>query len=105
VEKIPEVLGRPERVVRSRLDPGFFTRSDRRHEERKEPMAKKRPITVWYDREGDFLEVLFERKPGYFRQTSSEGVMEKVDNEGKVIGFHVLHVTRLTQPLELKLAG
>ena len=68
-------------------------------------MAKKRPITVWYDREGDFLEVLFERKPGYFRQTSSEGVMEKVDNEGNVIGFHVEHATRLTQPLDLKLAG
>ena len=68
-------------------------------------MAKKRPITVWYDREGDFLEVLFERKPGHFRQTSSEGVMEKVDKEGKVIGFHVLHATRLTQPLELELAG
>ena len=67
-------------------------------------MAKKRPITVWYDREGDFLEVLFERKPGYFRQTSSEAVMEKVDNQGNVIGFHVQHATRLTQPLDLELA-
>ena len=68
-------------------------------------MAKKRSITVWYDREGDFLEVLFERKPGFFRQTSSEGVLEKVDNEGKVIGFHVLHATRLIQAPELDLAG
>jgi uncharacterized protein YuzE len=68
-------------------------------------MAKKRPITVWYDRGGDFLEVLFERKPGYFRQTSSEAVMEKVDNQGNVIGFHVQHATRLTQPLDLELAG
>ena len=73
--------------------------------QRREPMAKKRPITVWYDREGDFLEVLFERKPGYFRQTSSEAVMEKVDNDGNVIGFHVQHATRLTQPLDLELAG
>ena len=62
-------------------------------------------LTVWYDREGDFLEVLFERKPGYFRQTSSEAVMEKVDNQGNVIGLHILHPTRLTKPLDLKLAG
>ena len=68
-------------------------------------MAKKRPITVWYDREGDFLEVLFERKPGYFRQTSSEQVMEKVDEGVHVIGFHVLGASRVTQPLELELAG
>ena len=68
-------------------------------------MAKKRPIKVWYDREGDFLEVLFERKPGYFRQTSSEQVMEKVDEEGHVIGFHVLRASRLSQPLEVKGGG
>lgn len=68
-------------------------------------MAKKRPIRVWYDREGDFLEVLFEQKPGYFRQTSSEQVMEKVDEEGRVIGFHVLGASRVSQPLEVDLAG
>ncbi len=67
-------------------------------------MAEKRPITVWYDREGDFLEVLFERKPGYFRQTSSDHVMEKVDEEGHVIGFHILRASLVTQPLELELA-
>ena len=25
-------------------------------------------ITIWYDHEGDYLEVLFERKSGYFRR-------------------------------------
>lgn len=68
-------------------------------------MAQKRPIRIWYDREGDFLEVLFDRKPGYLRQTSSEQVMEKVDQEGHVIGFHVLRASRVTQPLELELTG
>jgi uncharacterized protein YuzE len=68
-------------------------------------MDKKRPVTVWYDREGDFLEVLFEKKPGYFRQTSSEQVMEKVDKDGHVIGFHVLRASSLTRPLDLELAG
>lgn len=66
-------------------------------------MAKKHPIRVWYDREGDFLEVLFERKPGYFRQTSNDQVMEKVDKEGRVIGFHVLGARRARQPLEVEL--
>ena len=68
-------------------------------------MANKRPVRIWYDREGDFLEVMFERKPGYFRQTSSEQVMEKVDEDGNLIGFHVLRASRVTQPLELELAG
>jgi uncharacterized protein YuzE len=68
-------------------------------------MGQKRPIRIWYDREGDFLEVLFERKPGYFRQTSSEQVMEKVDEKGHVIGFQILHASRADQPLELDLAG
>jgi hypothetical protein len=27
-------------------------------------------VRVWYDEEGDYLEVLFEREKGYFRETS-----------------------------------
>jgi len=26
-------------------------------------------IKIWYDSEGDYLEVIFERKAGYFRET------------------------------------
>ncbi|MDH7476710.1 MAG: toprim domain-containing protein, partial [Microgenomates group bacterium] len=37
--------------------------------------------------EGDYLEVLFERKAGYFKETDNDAVMEKVDNEGNIIGF------------------
>jgi uncharacterized protein YuzE len=67
-------------------------------------MAKKRRVAVWYDREGDFLEVLFEKKEGYFRETANDQVMEKVDKDGRVIGFHVLNVSRLTRPLDVELA-
>jgi hypothetical protein len=67
-------------------------------------MAKKRRVAVWYDREGDFLEVIFEKKEGYFRETASAQVMEKVDKDGYVIGFHVLKVSRLTRPLNVELA-
>ena len=44
-------------------------------------------VRVWYDEEGDYLEVLFERKKGYFRETDNDAVMEKVDEEGHIIGF------------------
>ncbi len=53
-----------------------------------------RDVAVWYDREGDYLEVLFEQKEGYFRETDNDAVMEKVDQEGDVIGFSILNVSQ-----------
>jgi uncharacterized protein YuzE len=50
-------------------------------------------MKVWYDQEGDFLEVIFDQKPGFFRETDSDQVMEKVDQEGNVIGFSILKVS------------
>lgn len=66
-------------------------------------MAKKTAMSVWYDREGDFLEVVFDRKPGYFRETSSDQVMEKVDKRGRILGFHILRVSRIRRPLNVSL--
>jgi len=62
-------------------------------------------VKVWYDRESDFLEVLFERKAGYFRETDNDAVMEKVDKEGNVIGFSIMKVSALKQekPLSVTL--
>ena len=54
-------------------------------------------IKVWYDKEGDYLEILFERKSGYFKETDNDAVMEKVDNEGNVIGFSILNVSALKE--------
>jgi hypothetical protein len=66
-------------------------------------MAAKR-VKVWYDAEGDFLEVIFDQKPGYFRETRNAQVMEKVDADGNVLGFSVLRVRSLRQkPLEVAL--
>lgn len=39
-------------------------------------------IKVWYDKVADYLEVLFDRKAGYFRETAHECVMEKVADDG-----------------------
>ena len=52
-----------------------------------------RKLKIWYDPEGDYLEVMFEQKEGYFRETSSDQVMEKVDAAGNLIGFSVLKVS------------
>ena len=68
-------------------------------------MAKKQHVAVWYDREGDFLEVMFEQKEGYFRATAHDQVMEKVDKDGAILGFHVLKVRRLTRPLDVELVA
>jgi len=55
----------------------------------------EKEIKVWYDKEGDYLEVIFERKAGYFRETGNDAVMEKLDDEGNIIGFSILKLSAL----------
>ena len=49
----------------------------------------EKDVRVWYDAEGDYLEVLFEKKAGFFKETANDAVMEKVDETGKLIGFSI----------------
>jgi len=66
-------------------------------------MADKK-VKVWYDREADYLEVTFDQREGYFRDTDNEQVMEKVDVKGNVLGFSILKVSSLAKtPLEVAL--
>ncbi len=66
-------------------------------------MAEK-TVKIWYDREGDYLEVIFDQREGFFRETENDQVMEKVDTQGRVLGFSVLKVSSLTKvPLEVAL--
>ena len=66
-------------------------------------MAEK-IVKMWLDPKADFLEVTFENKPGYSRPTENDQVMERVDEEGNVIGFSVLRVSSLKKtPLEVAL--
>ena len=62
-------------------------------------------IRVWYDQEGDYLEVIFDRKKGFFRETEIDAVMEKVDEDGNILGFSILKVSALKgqQPLSVAL--
>lgn len=64
----------------------------------------KKVVKLWYDQEGDYLEVIFEQKEGYFRETENDQVMEKVDQEGNILGFSVLNVSKVRKkPLEVAL--
>jgi hypothetical protein len=64
-------------------------------------------IRVWFDAEGDFLEVRFSEKAGFMRETNNDAVMERVDEHGNVLGFSIMQVSRLSKgkPLVADLAA
>ena len=66
-------------------------------------MADK--VKVWFDAEADYLEVRFSDAAGYEKETAHNAVMERVDAQGKVVGFSILGVTRFRKekPLEADL--
>ncbi|MBW2076271.1 MAG: DUF2283 domain-containing protein [Deltaproteobacteria bacterium] len=61
-------------------------------------------VNVWYDKEGDYLEVLFETKKGYFQETENDAVMKKIDEEGNIIGFSILKVSALKEQETLNIS-
>ena len=54
-------------------------------------------VKIWFDAAGDFLEVLFSDRPGFMRETSHDAVMERVDEQGNLLGFTVMQVSRLAK--------
>ena len=68
-------------------------------------MAEK--LRVWFDAEADFLEVRFSNVAGYEMGTNHDAVMERVDAEGRVVGFSILGVSqfRKEKPLEADLVS
>ena len=62
-------------------------------------------VKIWYDKEADYLEVLFDRKAGYFRETENDAVMEKVDTDGNIVGFSIMRISSLSKqsPLSFSL--
>lgn len=63
-------------------------------------------VKIWFDAEGDYLEVLFSDKAGFMRETKNDAVMERVDEEGNLLGFSIMQVSRLAgqKPLVAELA-
>ena len=68
-------------------------------------MAEK--LRVWFDAEADFLEVRFSNVAGYEKGTNHDAVMERVDAEGRVVGFSILGASqfRKEKPLEADLVS
>ncbi len=63
-------------------------------------------LKIWYDPEGDLLEITFSEKPGEFRPTPSKNTMIKVDAKGQVIGLMVLKVSEVeAEPLDIELSS
>ena len=73
--------------------------------ERRVDMGQK--LKLWYDPEADFLEVLFSDQPGFMKETENESVMERVDNEGHILGFSIMNVSHFTKenPLQTELVA
>ena len=65
---------------------------------------KRNLVKLWYDPEGDYLKVTFERKEGFFRETEDDRVMQRVDRDGNVLGFSIQKVSSLKgKPFEVAL--
>ena len=61
-------------------------------------MGEKKEIKVWYDTEGDYLEVVFDDdKVSVFRDTDNDAVMEMLDDEGNVVGFSIMALSKLSK--------
>jgi uncharacterized protein YuzE len=54
-------------------------------------------VKVWFDAEADFLEVRFSEAAGFMRETNNDAVMERVDEQGNVLGFSILQVSQLAK--------
>lgn len=50
-------------------------------------------MRVWYDQEGDVLEVQFEGAPGYMEEIEPD-VFERRTPDGRIIGILVLNLSR-----------
>ena len=64
-------------------------------------------VKVWFDAEADFLEVRFSDAAGYEKATKHDALMERVDAEGRLIGFSILGVSKFKKhtPLDADLAA
>lgn len=63
-------------------------------------------MTIWYDREGDYLEVTFEQVPATMEEVEDD-VFERRTPDGRVVGFAVMNFSKhnldgLMVPLEVK---
>ena len=52
-------------------------------------MTEPKQVSIWYDPEGDFLEVIWQRKAGAFVETTDGRANIKLDDEDNILGFQI----------------
>lgn len=63
-------------------------------------------VKLWFDGEGDYLEVNFSSdEGGYMVETEHDAIMARVDDAGHVLGFSVMGVSKLAheKPISIDL--
>ena len=69
----------------------------------------EKEISVWFDKEGDYLEVTFGKpRRGYFKEIKDD-VLQRIDSKtGKTLGFAFInfskHFKDMEKPEEIKLS-
>ena len=58
-------------------------------------------VNIWYDPEGDFLEVIWANRAGEFIDTVDGQADIKIDAEGNILGFQIHAVSKITKPLDV----
>lgn len=58
-----------------------------------------RKMNIWFDEEGDFLEISTSRKKGHFKDVGND-VFERVDTKGNIIGFAIFNFSKRTKSRE-----
>ena len=66
-----------------------------------------RNVSLWYDAEGDILEVLWAFREGHFTPTDDERILKRLDDNGEVIGFliHEMSTLKQSSPIEFELVA
>ena len=60
-------------------------------------------VSIWYDPEGDFLEVIWQRKEGAFVETTDGRANIKLDDEDNILGFQIQALSKITEPTDITL--
>ena len=55
-------------------------------------------VSIWYDPEGDFLEVVWQRRPGEFVESADGRADIKLDDQGNILGFQIQALSKITNP-------
>jgi uncharacterized protein YuzE len=55
----------------------------------------EKDVRIWYDPEGDYLEVMFSDEKGFMTPTEHDAIMEMVDEKGNILGFSIMAVSKL----------